>query len=237
MQFIHVDTVTPKNRTLKYTLESEAIYTFSTTTGQQKGGQELLIPESTPFPLPYTDTFDSRPPHSLPKHFIDQSGVFEVANCPDRSGGCLQQVVPSKGIEWHYHGNPLPYTVMGDERWSDYQVEVDAYLEGTVEAAIYGRITSVSTKEEPPAGYWLSIAGDGTWKINRQAEVLKVGKTALGGGRWQRLGVRFAGDQITAMINGKVLGAVTDRKYRHGLAGLGCGWQKAYFDNFSVKKT
>jgi galactosylceramidase len=235
-QFVHVETITPKNRTLEYTLESEAIYTFSTTTGQQKGGTELSIPESAPFPLPYTDTFDSKPVHSLPKHFIDQSGVFEVVNCPDRSGGCLQQVVPSKGIEWHYHANPLPYTVMGDERWRDYQVEVDTYLDGPGEAAIYGRITNVSTKDEPPAGYWLSIDRDGNWRINRQAEVLKVGKTALTGA-WQRLGVRFTGDQITAMINGKTLGTVTDGKYRNGLAGLGCGWRKAYFDNFSVKKT
>jgi galactosylceramidase len=236
-QFVHVETITPENRTIEYRLESEAIYTFSTTTGQQKGGTELSIPESAPFPLPYTDTFDSKPLHSLPKHFIDQTGVFEVVNCPDRSGGCLQQVVPSKGIEWHYHGNPLPYTVMGDERWRDYQVEVDAYLDGPGEAAIYGRITNVSTKDEPPAGYWLSIDRDGNWKINRQTEVLKVGKTALTGGPWQKLGVRFTGDQITAIVNGKPLGTVTDGKYRNGLAGLGCGWRKAYFDNFSVKKT
>ncbi len=236
-QFTHVESITPKNRSFQYTLESEAIYTFSTTTGQHKGGEELSIAESRPFPLPYADTFDSNPAHSLPKHFIDQSGVFEVVNCPDRNGGCLRQVVPAKGIEWHYHGNPLPYTLMGDERWRDYQVEVDARLDGPGQAAVYGRITNVSSKDEPPAGYWLSIDQDGNWKLNRQAETLKLGTTALAGGAWQRIGIRFAGDQITAVLNGKILGSVNDAKYRKGLAGLGCGWQKVYFDNFSVKKT
>jgi galactosylceramidase len=236
-QFVQVETITPRNREFQYTLDSEAIYTFSTTTGQRKGGIELSIAESTPFPLPYIDTFENRPAHALPKHFIDQSGVFEVVNCPDRSGGCLQQVVPSKGIEWHYHANPLPYTVMGDERWRDYQVEVDVHLDEPEQAAVYGRITNVSTKDEPPAGYWMSIDSRGNWKLNRQSETLKLGKGLLAAGPWQKIGIRLAGDHITALLNGKELATAVDTKYRNGLAGLGCGWQKAYFDNFSVKKT
>lgn len=235
-QFVHVETITPKGRVFEYKLDSEAIYTFSTTTGQRKGGTELSIPDSTPFPLPFMDTFDSNPAHSLPKHFIDQSGVFEIGNCPDRSGGCLQQMAPGKGIAWHYHANPLPYTIMGDERWSNYQVDAETYFDGPGQAAIYGRVTNVSTKDEPPAGYWFSIDGDGNWQLNRQAETLKLGKTALVRGHWQKIGIRFAGDEITAILNGESLGTVTDGRYRKGLAGLGCGWHKTYFDNFSVRK-
>lgn len=235
-QFVHIGTITPRDRVFEYKLDSEAIYTFSTTTGQRKGGTELSIAESTAFPLPYTDTFDTKPAHSLPKYFIDQSGVFEVGRCPDRTGGCLQQTAPAKGIEWHYHGNPLPYTIMGDERWRDYLVEVDAFLDGSGPAVLYGRVTNVSTKDEPPAGYWLSIDGDGNWQLNRQSETLKLGKTVFAKGPWQRLGLRLAGDEITALLNGESLGTVTDSKYRKGLAGLGCGWQKMYFDNFSVRK-
>jgi galactosylceramidase len=236
-QFIQVDTIQPKNRTFRYTLDSEAIYTFSTTTGQRKGGTELAIPESTALALPYTDNFDTRPANSLPKHFIDQSGVFEVVDCPDRKGGCLRQVVPAKGIEWHYHANPLPYTVMGDERWRDYQVEVDALLDSPGQVAVYGRITNVSTKDEPPAGYWLSVDDQGNWRLNRQAEPLKIGRTTLAAGKWQRIGLRFAGDEITAVVNGQAIGSVRDGKYSKGLAGIGCDWHRRYFDNLSVNKT
>src|SRR5207302_4689483 len=144
-QFVHVETIQPKERMFRYTLDSEAIYTFSTTTGQRKGGSELSIPESTTFALPYTDDFETRSTNALPKHFIDQSGVFEEVDCPSRNGGCLRQVTPSKGIEWHYHSNPLPFTIMGDERWRDYEVNVDTLLDGPGQVAVYGRVTKVGT--------------------------------------------------------------------------------------------
>lgn len=236
-QFTHVETIQPKDRVFRYQLDSEAIYTFSTTTGQRKGGVELTIPESRPFPLPYSDNFDVKPANSLPKHFIDQSGVFEVVNCPGSPGGCLRQMTPSKGIAWHYHGNPPPYTILGDERWRDYEVDVDTLLDGPGQVAVYGRVAGVGTKDEPPAGYWFSIDEQGNWKLNRQADVLKTGKAVLSANRWQRIGLKFAGEKITAVLNGKELGSVNDNKYSKGLAGLGCGWQRPYFDNFSVNRT
>ena len=233
-QFVKVETIQPKDRTFRYKFSNEAIYTLSTTTLQQKGSADIAIPESKPIALPYKETFDSKPVHALPKYFIDQSGVFEVVDRPDGRGGCLRQVVPSKGIEWHYHGNPAPYTIMGDGRWRDYEVEVDTLLGGPGYAAVYGRVTKVSTKDEPPAGYWLSVDEQGNWKLNRQADVLKSGKARFESDRWQRIGLRFSEDRITVLINGKEQGSATDATYGSGLAGLGCGWQRAYFDDFAI---
>ena len=175
-QFIHVDTIRPQDGVVRYKFDGESIYTLSTTTGQRKGGAELRIPPSEQLALPYEDTFDTRPEHGLPKHFIDQSGVFEVAPRPDGRGNCLRQTVPSKGIEWHYHGNPEPYTVMGDERWQDYEAQVETMLDGAGTAAVYGRITNVGTKDEPPAGYWLAVDAKGIWKLKRKSDTLKSGK-------------------------------------------------------------
>ena len=234
-QFVKVATLQPSGRVIDLKVDGESIYTLTTTTGQQKGGGEFNIPDGRTLPLPYVDKFDLKPEHALPMHFIDQSGVFEVVDRPGGQGGCLRQVVPSKGIEWRHHKNPQPYSVMGDSRWRDYQVEVDTLLDGAGYVSAYGRITNVSTKDEPPAGYWLSLDQDGTWKLSRQSETLKSGKVSLSASRWQKIGLRFAGDRITVLINGKPQGEAQDGKYRNGLAGIGCSWQKAYFDNFAVR--
>ena len=65
--------------------------------------------------------------------------------------------------------------------------------------------------------------------------MLRSGKAVFASDRWQRIGLRFAKDEITVLINGKPQGRVNDSRYRAGLAGLGCGWQRPYFDNFSVR--
>ena len=154
-QFVRVGTVEPKNRTFSYKFDGESIYTLSTTSGQRKGGTDLAVPSSKGIPLPYVDGFDRTPEHGLPKYFIDQSGVFEITARPDGKGGCLRQVVPAKGIEWHYHGNPEPYTVMGEQDWRDYEVAVESKIDGSGYAAVYGRVSKVDTKADPPEGYSL----------------------------------------------------------------------------------
>jgi hypothetical protein len=100
--------------------------------------------------------------------------------------------------------------------------------------AVYGRITSVSMKNEPPAGYWLSIAHDGAWRLLAGAEVLATGRAGFASNKWQRIGLRFAGPRIAVLVNGRAVHALTDTRYTHGLAGLGCSWQRAWFDNFRV---
>lgn len=234
-QFVKVGTVEPKEGVIRYKFDPESIYTLSTTTGQQKGGAGLSVPESAVMRLPYIDHFDQVPPHALPPHFIDQSGVFEVRKREDGKGGYLRQVVPAKGIEWHYHGNPAPYTVMGDARWKDYEVEAETLLAGAGYVAVYGRLKSVGTKDEPPSGYWLAVDEQGNWKLNRGAEVLTSGKSAFSASHWQKIGLRFRGAHISALINGKTVGSADDGKYTNGLAGLGCSWQAAGFDNFTVR--
>ena len=235
-QFVEVATIQPKDGILRYKFDSEAIYTLTTTTGQRKGGSELRIPPSAQMPLPYEDRFEVRPEHALPKHFIDQSGVFEIVSRPDGNGGCLRQVVPSKGIEWHYHGNPEPYTVTGDERWTDYQVQVDVLPDGPGGAAIYARVTNVGTKAEPPAGYWVKVEANGDWQLKKKSDTLQSGHTALSAGHWYKLGIRVSGNRIAALINGTEVGQARDDSYDHGLAGVGCDWHRSWFDNFLVTR-
>lgn len=57
-------------------------------------------------------------------------------------------------------------------------------------------------------------------------------------GAWHRLGLRFRGEQITALLDGRVLATVQDASHTTGQVGLRVGgWQRAQFDNLRVAPT
>lgn len=72
--------IKPSDGSLTLTVEKGAIYTLTTTTGQQKGYENLNIPKATEFHLPYYDNFEYYEVDKLPRYTSDISGVFEVAN-------------------------------------------------------------------------------------------------------------------------------------------------------------
>jgi galactosylceramidase len=234
-QFVEMKPIQAENGVLRVHLEPESIYTLSTTTGQRKGGADLVVPESRQLALPYADAFEAKPAGGLARYFIDQSGAFEHVPCPDRPGGCLRQMVPAKGIEWRFHVNSEPYTLMGDARWRDYRVEVDARFDGPSTATVFGRIESVGTKIELPAGYVLKLDEKGAWTLGTQTRVIGQGQAKLKRGAWHRLGLSFQGERISVLVDGRSQTTVTDATYRSGLVGLGCGWQRQFFDNFLVR--
>ncbi len=234
-QFEELATIEPKDGQIKCRFDNEALYTLSTTTGQQKGSHTLTPPDSTVFRLPYVDRFDTRPEHALPRYFIDQAGVFEVVNRPGGRGNCLRQVVPKLGIEWRHHKNPEPFTIMGDERWRDYAVEVETLPDRKGYASVIGRTQRILQSDAPPVGYWLQVSTEGEWTLWRHTDELARGKARFAADRWHWLGLKFKGNQVTALVDRKVVARVTDFTYRKGLAGFGCGWQRSHFDNFSVR--
>ena len=112
-QFDRQDDISPADGSFTMVLEPGCIYSLTTTTGQQKGAAE--IPPAADFPLPYRDDFESYRPGQTPKYFSDQGGVFEVAERPD-GGKCLRQTIVRRGIDWHFHPTPDPYTMIGSSQ-------------------------------------------------------------------------------------------------------------------------
>jgi galactosylceramidase len=162
-QFIQLDGIKPENNSFTIALEPEAIYSISTTTGQQKGSFEN-IPAEQKFPFPYYETFDEyTSPEQfgcLPYYTADIAGVFEVANRPDKQGKCLRQVVVQKPQSWAPEWTP--YTIIGDEHWQDYEVSADIYLDNGGCAGVMGRVNNVGTGYGcTPKGYYLRLSADG----------------------------------------------------------------------------
>lgn len=153
-QFVRLKDITPKGGSFSITLKPDAVYSLSTTTGQQKGSFSN-IPSSKPFPLPYEDNFEQYTNASewgyLPHYLADLIGCFELRPTPGlnpklstlNSNTCLQQVVGSHTLswapEWHH------YTILGDVEWRDYEISADVYLNPGDQAGVMGRLCDVGS--------------------------------------------------------------------------------------------
>ncbi|HEY1661340.1 MAG TPA: galactosylceramidase [Verrucomicrobiae bacterium] len=166
-QFVQQTGIKPAGGGFTITLQPNSIYSLSTTTGQQKGSFDK-IPAPKPFPFPYYETFDeySSPQAwgDLPRYTADIAGAFEIVDRPDKQGKCLRQVVPVPPISWAPAW--LPYTILGDDHWQDYEVSADVCLNPGDSAAVMGRINDVGYGwGYIPKGYLLQLSDDGQCRL------------------------------------------------------------------------
>jgi hypothetical protein len=220
--------IAPSGGTFSLKLDPNAIYSLTTTTGQQKGHPPHLIPPATELRLPFSDDFENDKVGRSPRYLSDLNGAFEVVQRPDGDGKCLSQVVTSLGIDWPLAEQPTPRTIIGSRSWIDYEVSCDVQLRREGWAAVCARFDKVWN-----SGYWLTLSADGVWKLETNEKILAGGRLrGPPASRWHRLSVACKGDRITGTIDEQGLVSVRDTTFRAGFAGLGTGWNRALFDNF-----
>ncbi len=244
-QFIQQADLTATDGVWSITLEPNTIHTLTTTTGQRK--PVASSPPHAPFPLPYRETFENHGPNRLVAHLSDQGGAFEVAGDAD-GGRFLRQQVHRPGIDWA--GGTCAFSVIGDDRWNDIEVAVDARFEAAsgddpapganrhigVLARWHPGATWIHFKTPYPAGYNLRLAEDGAWQLSAARTVIASGRTTPPGEAWQRLGLRCVGDRITALLNGEILVEIHDPRHPRGLVGISSGFHPAQFDNLDIRQ-
>jgi O-glycosyl hydrolase len=242
--FVKRPDMVPIDGQFTLTVQPGYVYTLTTTTGQTKAA--AAPPAGAPFPMPYSDNFETYSVGTLAKYFSDMYGGFETSRCAaGRKGGCLAQVVPAEPTAWK-RTSGRPFTIIGDLDWSDYRVSSDVLLQQPGAVDLIGRITGMSG-EDTPNSYVLRVADTGSWSVLKTStrrngakpdEVeLATGKvTPLGTGAWHGLSLEFRGGALTACIDGVALPPVSDSSYAKGMAGLGVsGYVLAQFDNFKVE--
>ena len=170
-QFVRLKDIHPKGGSFMLTLKPDAVYSLSTTTGQQKGAFDD-VPPAKPFPIPYEDNFEQyeKPVQwgYLPHYLADLIGCFELVERPDSKAQsladtgvrCIRQTVGSHTLswapEWHH------YTIVGDAGWEDYEVSADVYLNPGDEAGVMGRLCDVGSGYGIWAkGYYMKLDGQG----------------------------------------------------------------------------
>ena len=165
-QFERLADVEPRGGKFTVELEPNAVYSFSTTRGQKKGG--YTAPASKAFPMPYQETFEQYKNFEkygyLPRYTADICGVFELSDGPDGNRKCMRQVVGKPTIswapDWHH------YTIIGDSAWQDYEVSADVYLNQGDAAGIMGRINDVGSGYGIiPKGYYLKVDDQGVCQL------------------------------------------------------------------------
>ncbi len=236
-QFVKLADVLSISGRFEVSVDPDSIYSLTSTTGQAKGSPRG--PDASAFPMPYRDDFESYTLESTPKYFSDQGGIFAVAACSQRSGKCLRQVMPRRGIDWHYHPTPEPETVLGDMDWVDYQVSVDAFLGDAGYASVYGRVGLIPQNASRPESYELNLDENGDWSLNSYVggtkKLLTSGHVSIPPKSWHNLELRFMGSSIEARIDRKMAGQANDSSHLNGRAAIGSGWGNSEFDNFVVQ--
>jgi Ricin-type beta-trefoil lectin domain len=237
--FVQQSNITPSGGSYSLTVQPGYIYSLTTTSGQGKG--TATSPASGSLALPYSDNFDSDTAGQQPRYLAQQQGAFEVEPCAGgRSGQCVQQQTPAEPVEWDSNSNP--YTIGGNLGWTNYTVSADALIAPAGSAELLGR--AGTQKSETVADineYYLQLSNVGAWSIVRNSTsgtstTLASGTvTAPGLDTWHNLSLTFSGSSISAAIEGKTVGSVTDSTYSSGMVGLGTsGYQTDQFDNLSV---
>jgi galactosylceramidase len=253
-QFVHVADLHPKGGAVALTVDPDAIYSLTTTRGQRKGSFDN-VPAQQAFPFPYRETFgrygDGRAWGYLPRYFADIEGAFELAPCPDAGHTCLHQSVPVRPHSWAPDWKP--YTILGDDGWTDYEVSADVRMGSGEAAAVMGRINDVGSGYGAISkGYYLELDGKGDvrlvvarGKVDKKALVgdaeqqalIKAANDAAEGGEkvlaqaalgskadgWHTLKLRFNGTSIRGYVDGKPVVEATDALYGKGMAGLLAG--------------
>ena len=221
-----------QNGGFKIALQPKALYTFTTTTGQQKG--VAASPEDKPFPFPFKAGFEDEKVESTPKYFMDQGGAFEVARRSDGKGNCLRQLITRRTIEWE--DSPVfNQTVVGDTLWSDYSVKCEVFFsEPYSYASVFSRASEMHRSHKLPEAYQLKLQSSGKWELIAGAKKLASGLIALPENQWNSIQLDNKGNRIKAIINAQIVAEITDQTYSHGMVGLGSSFNRVDFDNVEV---
>ena len=239
--FEHVADIPATGDKFSYTFDPDSLYSLTTTTGQGKGSATSLPPAD--FPFPWRADFEKVRLHGTSPFLSDQDGAFEVEKCIERAGHCLEQVITQKPIPW----GPLPdpWTLAGNEKWTDYRVRSEVHFMGRGGAMLLGRIDSADVfkaqKAKLPSAYVFQITSEGAWSLF-SAEYKKPTRTMAHGrfpkneNGWRKMELVFQGHRVSASLDGKVLASIQDATHTHGMFGVGTGWNRVQFNDVSIDR-
>jgi len=226
-QFIEQNSPHVNKNIIKLELEPNAIYTITTTTGQQKGSYADIPPKKA-FPFPYSENFESYEQGQTPRFFSDQKGTFETYKYPN-GGMCLAQIIPDEGLLW---GDNIvkPYSLFGDINWQDYAVESDVLLTGG-DAEVGGRYA-----DRDKLGFRWILTRDGRWQLNWQFTTLASGQIEhFKSKNWHHLRLEMKGENIIGFVDGKQLANVFNKSGLKGMAFIASTYDRNLFDNIRVE--
>lgn len=247
--FMHRKNIYPKNGQFTYTIQPGMVVSFTTTNRQSKG--ITIPPESKALSLPYTNMLSTNDGSDEPPLLSAQDGAFELASCRGGINGlCTEQMTNQPPVHWNNTNgkSSYPYAIIGDN-WANYMVTVNMLFQQTNgSGGVIGRFSKRSGDIGNYDGYLLNIYENGKWEILKnknsnlpsQPIVLASGSVPnLGLNKWHSIGLSMKGDNLSAVIDGKIVGRVVDLSYSSGLAGIEAdaftnNWSNNQYSDLSI---
>jgi len=113
---------------LRLVLETNTMYSLTTTDGQQKG--QSSPPPLSAFPLPYREDFERYKIGGVPRYWCDLVGAFEVVKRTDGKGKALRQVLERRPTDWSPDWiNHYPHTYLAETNLTHYSWSAEVMLE------------------------------------------------------------------------------------------------------------
>lgn len=225
--------ILPGHHEFSITVQPHAIYSLTTTRGQQKGIPQHAIPSSKPFPKVYKDNFDHDSLNHQPPFFISYQGAFEVIKDKKSNNRYLKQCALKQGINWFYQ--PYPSILFGDSSWRDTKLSVDFLLPDTGIVRVESRLHHFSWNSHVP-GYCFEVSSEGVWKLILAGKdsILQQGQCQPLTGKWHHLQMNCTGDELAVLIDNKPIVNLHNKEHQSGIVALATGWNVAYFDHFKI---
>jgi len=188
--------------TVRLTVHPEELYTLTTLSVGGKGIAKS--PKATPFPIPFTQSFDDENIYAPPKIWYDQMGAWEIQKSPYNDatsrGNVMRQVVPVWPECWGYSCSG-PTTYFGPTEFTgDLEVSMDVRLED--HAAF--TLDFLDAHNKPVKYQTLQLDTAGIFSLGQTKG--HVGFTA---NTWHSISIRNAPEWQSLAVDGKLIANVS----------------------------
>ncbi|MBQ8614881.1 MAG: glycosyl hydrolase family 59 [Ruminiclostridium sp.] len=188
----------------------------------------------------YSDEFLSARGYA-PLYTTDYGGAFEV-DTVDGNKVLMQKInMDNKPTDWRFRGTPYPITSLGDDRWSNYNAEIDFRLADNnsrnyVSFGVRYLLAELDTNSAEN-GYSLKISPDGKWSLRKNTKSVADGVIEnFDSTVWHTVKITANGQNITAYLDENELTSYFDESgYAHsGRIMIGSSLYNNLFDNLKI---
>lgn len=233
-------------------------YSVVTLTTLDKAAPDLSVCRcryaDTPLKLGYRDDFAYSDEFlskrgGAPLYTADYGGAFEVVDTASEAdsayagGKVLMQMITAdnKPTDWHFRETPNPITSLGDDRWSNYSVQIRFRLASGASdnyAALGLRyLTAELDSWSAENGYSLRVYAGGYWELKKNARAVARGSAEnFDDAAWHTIRLTAAGQNISAALDGAAIADYYDEiGYAHsGRVSIGSGLYRNVFANLEI---
>ncbi|XP_046548415.1 galactocerebrosidase-like [Haliotis rubra] len=219
------------------------MYTLTTLTTGNKGAY-TQPPPSKPFPLPFTEQFESYQVGEEPFLFSQQIGAFDVVKADAAHGNVMRQETTQQPVTWcTADWTERPITLIGDITWTDIYLEVDFRVPAVSGAPdgvfIASRVTEGGCDVTLAFGVILYMdVRHQTFHLAANFllnQIITEGNFTYADG-WNTASLLVKGLEATGTVNGKPLFSTSiPSAITAGFVGMGTrGYGLADFDNVNI---